>query len=141
MVKYLEKAIKETETVHAQYKDDQWPCTIFQRYPWNLIQIQKNGKYRCFSDSKRFISASFSIASYKQKMGKYFSESLTLIHNSYLIRQRFPGYCCRSVIARFAWRVTWNYPDSPCNSAIRQPSLYRKTCYCKIWLNSHLSFN
>ena len=27
--------------------------------------------------------------------------------------KRFPGYCCESGIAIFAWRDTWNYAYSP----------------------------
>ena len=34
---------------------------------------------------------------------------------SYLIRQSFPGYRCKSDVAIFAWRVTCNYAYSPFN--------------------------
>ena len=34
------------------------------------------------------------------------------ISNSYLIRQNLQGYRCKSGIAIFEWRVTWNYAYS-----------------------------
>ena len=42
------------------------------------------------------------------------SKWLTLIYNSYLIRESFSGFRCESSgIAFFAWRITWNYAYSP----------------------------
>ena len=35
-----------------------------------------------------------------------------MISNLYLIRQSFQGFRCKSGIAIFAWRVTWNYAYS-----------------------------
>ena len=40
------------------------------------IFLKKYGKYRCFSDAKRIISVSSSIASQKQEMCKYFNFDL-----------------------------------------------------------------
>ena len=42
-----------------------------------------------------------------------FKETKSLIYNSYLIRQSFQGYRCKSGIYIFAWRVTWNYASNP----------------------------
>ena len=71
------------------------------------------------------ISASFSIASSKQGMRKSIShgesanvnnslkKTKSLISNSFLTRQSFQGHRCKSGIAIFAWRLTWNYAYSP----------------------------
>ena len=41
------------------------------------------------------------------------SKWLTLIYNSYLIRESFSGYRCESGIAFDSWRIVWNYAYSP----------------------------
>ena len=48
---------------------------------------------------------------------KQFKETimLSLISNSYLIRQRFQEYRCESGLAIFAWRITGNYTYNPFN--------------------------
>ena len=42
-------------------------------------------------------------------------QQLTLMYNSYLIRQSFWGFGCKSNISISAWRVTWNYAYNPFN--------------------------
>ena len=39
----------------------------------------------------------------------------TLKPNSYLSRQSFQGYRCKSDITIFSWMITWNYAYSPFN--------------------------
>ena len=43
---------------------------------------------------------------------KKFWETKTWIFNLFWIGQNVQGYLCKSGMAIFAWRVTWNYPDS-----------------------------
>ena len=47
-----------------------------------------------------------------------FKETKTWISNSYLIRQSFKGYCCKTGIAIFARRVSWNCAYSPLYSPL-----------------------
>ena len=42
----------------------------------------------------------------------------TTISSTFLIRLRFQWYRCESGIAIFAWRVAWNYANSPFKSSI-----------------------
>ena len=63
----------------------------------------------------------------KQKMRKSFSQRTTNEHGhwtskSFLIRHSYWGYRCKSDIATYAWRVTWNYAYSSFNSQLESPS-------------------
>ena len=66
---------------------------------------------------KVFLSVSFSIASIKQEMRKSLKQSnskcklnfqkknFDIYSNSYLVRQSYQGYLCKSDIAIFSWSV------------------------------------
>ena len=45
-------------------------------------------------------------------------QQVTLIYNSYLIRQSFWGFGCKSNISISAWRVTWNYAYNPLTGSL-----------------------
>ena len=69
-----------------------------------------------FMTRKVFISVSFSLllaqVTFAEKLQmkiKSLKFKKNIIHNSYLIRQSFEGYRCKSDIAIFPWRVTWNW--------------------------------
>ena len=84
---------------------------------WNLNLIE-NVEDTVFPTGKVYFSVSFSIATYKkncaqvtftentQMRKKQFKETKPLIYISYLIRQQFQGYRCKSGIAIFAWSVS-----------------------------------
>ena len=60
-----------------------------------------------------FINNKCASALLQRNKNKQFEETKTWISISYLIRKSFQGYHCKSGIAIFAWRVTWNYAYSP----------------------------
>ena len=74
-------------------------CKIF---PINFCLKMRKDRY---SETKM---KSFTIP----QKNKQLKETKTCISNSYLIRQSFQGYRCKSGIDIFAWRVIWNYAYS-----------------------------
>ena len=89
----------------------------------NLYLINNVEETVVFSDSKSFyffefhqcflsarnVKVTVEVTDAEKPQKKHFNETKTLISNSYLIRQIFSWYRCKSGIEIFAWRVTWKY--------------------------------
>ena len=88
-----------------------------QRYSLNLNLTEDVEDNVVFLIQKVFISASFSIASYKQEMRKSLSQRnkkkpFKEQNHGVLVQtgsKKVLGYRCESGIAIFTWRVTFNY--------------------------------
>ena len=97
-------------------------CPDFQRFR-TFIWSTMWKKPLFFSDSKSFyffefhqcflsarnVKVTVEVTDAEKPQKKHFKETKTLISNSYLIRQIFSWYRCKSGIEIFAWRVTWKY--------------------------------
>ena len=76
-----------------------------QRYYYNRCLNRYEIKYPCFCFFKP-IFFSFRFLTYKKQWRNYKkNDAISRI----LIRIRFKRYCCKSGIAIFTWRATWNY--------------------------------
>ena len=84
-----------------------WQCPI---YNWTLATLiwWKMWRIPSFFSIKKCL---FLWVSHMQETKN--KETKTLISNSYLIRQSFQGYRCKSGIVIIKWRVTWNYATVP----------------------------
>ena len=91
-----------------------------QRHPWNfgLIKSILFWLEKCLFlkvSSLLLIDKKFASQFRRETAieNEQFKETKTWISNSYLIRQSFYGYSCKTGIAIFARRVSWNCAYSP----------------------------
>ena len=77
----------------------------------NCKLIKKGEAMSFFWLKNLFNSDNFSIVSYEPEM--WILNGNGILNILYLITQSFKGYRCKSGIALFVWRVTWNYAYSP----------------------------
>ena len=91
-----------------------------QRYPWNLYLMKNVEDNVVFPTRKVFISVRLinkectsHICRETANDNIHFVEAKAFISNSFLTIQSYKRNHCKSDIAIFAWRVTWNYAYSP----------------------------
>ena len=95
-----------------------WQCPIFN----GTLETSIQSKKCLFLRVSPLIFINKKCASHFRRKtaneNKTFKKTETWISNSYLIRQRFKGCCCKSGSVMFEWRITWNYAYRPFKSFV-----------------------